>query len=73
MAARIREKTTYGVTKLNMKAGEFIRKLKQAVIEEGYTVNQLTLNTVEHKHKCFKVELIDSRGECICIYLDDEN
>ena len=55
-----------------MTAGEFMRKLKEAIKAEGYTSNNVIITGVGYKGSCFEVNLTDSHYENpMTIYLDE--
>ena len=56
-----------------MTAGEFMRKLKHAILEEGYTSNNLIITGLECKGSCIEVALTDSSYERpLTIYIDED-
>ena len=58
-----------------MKIGEFYRKLREAVCEEGYTVNNVELLGVESKNtesSVFKVYCQGNKGNTFEIYIEED-
>lgn len=56
-----------------MTAGEFMRKLKHAILEEGYTANNVIITGVECKGSCFEVCLTDTHYENpITLYIEED-
>lgn len=54
-----------------MTAGEFMRKLKERILEEGYTSNNLIITDIEIKENSIKVSLVDTKDNAVEIYLDE--
>jgi hypothetical protein len=55
-----------------MNASEFIRKLKDAIHEQGYKTNELTLNmVVSHDSDCHEVYLYTKDEEQIYVVIEN--
>ena len=56
-----------------MTAGEFMRKLKDAVKAEGYTSNNVIITDIACKGSCFEVILTDSHYEnTMTVYIEED-
>ena len=55
-----------------MTAGEFMRKLKDAVKAEGYTSNNVIITNITYRGSCFEVILTDSHYEnTMTVYIEE--
>ena len=55
-----------------MTAGEFMRKLKERILEEGYTSNNLIITDIRIEKRSFVVQLEDTKENAITLYIEED-
>ena len=55
-----------------MTAGEFMRKLKERILEEGYTSNNVIITGICIEKRSFVVQLEDTKENAITLYIEED-